>query len=145
MSAPVVSVSRTDTLAFAEDLMRVERVRHLPVTDGDVLVGLLSHRDVLWASISSLSHPSEEDDRELKRRTEVAQVMRGVLETAPPDTTVEQAAEVMLAAQIGCLPVIDERHHLLGIVTSADFVRLARDLVSRAAERPPASAARRKG
>lgn len=145
MSAPVVSVSPTDTVAFAEELMRVERVRHLPVVDGDVLVGLLSHRDVLWASISSLSHPSEEDDRDLLRRAEVSRVMRGIVETVHADTGVERAAEIMLAQQIGCLPVIDERHHLVGIVTSADFVRLARDLVGRLGEQPPASAARRRG
>jgi CBS domain-containing protein len=129
MSAPAVSVSRTDTLAFAEELMNVERVRHLPVVDGDVLVGLLSQRDLLAASISTLSEPSEEDDLELKRRHEVSRAMRGTIETTTPDERVEVAADALLSQRVGCLPVIDERHHLIGIVTSADFVRLARELL----------------
>lgn len=135
MSAPPVTVSPTDTLAFAEELMNVERIRHLPVVDGDVLVGVLSHRDLLAASISTLSRPSEEDDLELKRHHEVSRVMRGIVETAAPDAPVEKAAEALLTNQVGCLPVVDERHHLLGIVTSSDFVRLARDMVAAAA--PP--------
>lgn len=129
MSAPPVTVSPTDTLAFAEELMNVERVRHLPVVDGDVLVGVLSHRDLLAASISTLSSPSEEDDLDLKRRHDVSRVMRGVVETSGPDVPVEKAAESLLSNQVGCLPVVDERHHLLGIVTSSDFVRLARDMI----------------
>jgi CBS domain-containing membrane protein len=129
MSAPPVTVSPTDTLAFAEELMNVERIRHLPVVDGDVLVGVLSHRDLLAASISTLSRPSEEDDLDLKRRHDVSRVMRGTVETAGPDAPVEKAAEALLSNQVGCLPVVDERHHLLGIVTSSDFVRLARDMI----------------
>lgn len=129
MSAPPITVAGSDTLAFAEELMNVERIRHLPVADGDVLVGVLSHRDLLAASISTLSNPSEEDDLEQKRRVDVARVMRGDVETTTPDTPVEQAAEALLAHRIGCLPVVDERHHVVGIITRADIVRLVQSLV----------------
>lgn len=129
MSAPPITVAGSDTLAFAEELMNVERIRHLPVADGDVLVGVLSHRDLLAASISTLSNPSEEDDLEQKRHVDVARVMHGVVETATPDMPVERAAEALLAHRIGCLPVIDERHHVVGIITRADLLRLVQALV----------------
>jgi len=148
MSAPPVTVDRTDTLAFAEELMNVERIRHLPVVDGDVLLGLISQRDLLAASISTLSQPSEEEDLERKRKVEVGAMMHGVVETVGPDTPAERAAATLLAHQLGCLPVIDERHHLLGIVTSSDFVRLAQSLLGGLSHARPArprrgSAARR--
>ncbi len=98
--------------------MNVERIRHLPVVDGDVLVGLLSQRDLLAASISTLSNPSEEDDLELKRQFDVTRLMRGIVETATPESPIDKAAEILLEQKIGCVPVIDERHHLVGIVTS---------------------------
>jgi CBS domain-containing membrane protein len=129
MSAPAVSVDRTDTLAFAEELMNVENIRHIPVVDGDVLLGLITQRDVLAASVSTLSNPSEEEDLEQKRKVEVAQVMHGDVETVTAETPLERAVETILAQKLGCLPVVDERHHLLGIVTRSDFVRLARDLL----------------
>ena len=130
MSTPPVTLERSDTLAFAEELMNVERIRHLPVVDGDVLVGLITHRDVLAASISTLSAPSEEDDLELKRKVQVGTIMHGIVETTTADAPADKAADALLAHQIGCLPVIDERHHLIGIVTSTDFVRMARDLLA---------------
>ncbi len=146
MSAPVITVERTATLALAEELMNVERVRHLPVVEGDVLVGMLSDRDLLAASLSTLDDPSEEDDLERKRRTEVSQVMRGSIETVTADFPAGRAAEALLEHHIGCLPVIDERRHVVGIVTSFDYVRLAKEIlrdgeVNR--ERGPRSAGRR--
>src|SRR4051794_13416420 len=146
MSTPPITLERSDTLAFAEELMNVERIRHLPVVDGDVLVGLITHRDVLAASISTLSGPSEEEDLELKRKVQVATIMHGVVETTVPEAPADKAADALLAHQIGCLPVIDERHHLIGIVTSADFVRLARELLASGQAppaRPPRTHARR--
>lgn len=144
MSAPPITVSGTDSLAFAEELMNVERIRHLPVVDGEVLVGLLSHPDILAASISTLSHPSDDDDLELKRRTEVSRVMHGVVETATAETPLLQAADLLLENQIGCLPIIDERHHLVGIVTSTDFVRLTREREAAPPPPPPPASGRGK-
>ncbi len=137
MSAPVVTVDRSDSLAFAEELMSVEQIHHLPVVDGDVLVGLISHRDLLAASVSTLSHPGEEEDLEMKRKIEVGRVMHGIIETIGPETPAQAAAELLLAHEIGCLPVVDERHHLMGIVTRTDFVRLALTMLGKA----PAAAA----
>src|SRR5262245_2535845 len=102
MSAPVTTLERTDTLAFAEELMNVEGIHHLPVVEGDILVGLVSHRDILAASLSSLSNPSEEDDLEMKRKAEVARVMRGIVETAMPEGDAVHAADALLSLKIGC-------------------------------------------
>jgi CBS domain-containing membrane protein len=143
MSAPPVTVDRTDTLAFAEELMNVESIRHLPVVDGDVLLGLVSQRDVLAASISTLGHSSVEDDIERKRKVEVAQVMHGDIETVTAETPLAAAADTILAQKVGCLPVVDERHHLVGIVTRTDLVRVARDLLTAAPVRPRPARPRR--
>jgi len=127
MTTPVTTLELDDNLAFAEELMIVERVRHLPVLDGDVLMGLLSQRDVLAASTSILRNPSVEQDHEVKRRTSVREIMRGAVDTIGPDDDAVDAADFMLMQKVGCLPVVDERRRLLGIVTESDFVALARD------------------
>jgi CBS domain-containing membrane protein len=129
MTAPAVTLERSDTVAFAEELMAAEQVRHLPVVDGEVLVGLISQRDVLAASLSSLDDPDEEADRQAKREAEVGRVMRGTLETIGPEADVLEATERLLKERLGCLPVVDERLHVLGVVTRADILRLARDLL----------------
>jgi CBS domain-containing protein len=130
MTTPVTTVDPSDTVAFADELMRVERVRHLPVVDGDVLVGLLAQRDIFSASIPLMKDPSDEEDFEAKRKVAVREVMRGGLETVGPDDDAMGAADILLTQKIGCLPVVDERHHLIGIVTEADFVRWARHMLA---------------
>jgi len=127
MSTPVTTLEPDDNLAFAEELMTVERVRHLPVLDGELLVGLLSHRDILLASESLLKKSAVDQDLERKRKTAVREVMRGSVDTISPNDDAADAADFMLTEKIGCLPVVDEQHRLLGIVTDADFVTLARD------------------
>jgi CBS-domain-containing membrane protein len=130
MSTPVTMLDPTDSLAFAEELMNVEHVRHLPVVDGETLVGILSHRDIVSASISSLVNPSPEDDLAAKRKVQVREIMRDAVETIGPDENASMAADVLLMHKIGCLPVVDERLRLVGIVTEADFVLIAREVLA---------------
>lgn len=136
MTWPVVTLSPTDTLEAAQERMSLERVRHLPVVDGDVLVGLISHRDLLAASLSILTGASEEADAGLKRGTRVGDLMHGAVETASPDEDAAAAGERLLATKIGCLPVVDERRHLEGMVTEADFVAVALAFLSGREFRP---------
>ena len=129
MTSRVFTVAPADTVALAEETMTSEHIRHLPVVDGDLLVGIVSQRDVLAASPSNISVPSEDDDLDFKSRLHVNKIMRGFVESVRPDTDAAEAAGTMLEQKIGCLPVVDDRLHVLGIVTEADFVRLARDLL----------------
>ena len=130
MTTPVATLEPNDNLAFAEELMTVERVRHLPVVDADVLVGILSHRDILAAAIPITKDPSSEQDVEAKRKVRVDEVMHHDVETIGPDDDAVKAADILLAQKVGSLPVVDERHHLKGIVTESDFVSIAREALA---------------
>jgi CBS domain-containing protein len=130
MTTPVTTLEPNDNLAFAEELMTVERVRHLPVVDGDVLVGILSHRDIAAAAIPLMEDPSTEQDVAAKRKVRVDEVMHHDVETISPDEDAVKAADILLAQKVGSLPVVDERHHLMGILTEADFVSIAREALA---------------
>ena len=62
----------------------------------------------------------------------VDDVMHHDVETVGPDDDAVKAADILLAQKVGSLPVVDERHHLMGIVTESDFVSIAREAVPRA-------------
>jgi len=130
MTTPVATLEPNDNLAFAEELMTVERVRHLPVVDGDVLVGILSQRDIAAASIPLTQDPSTEQDVAAKRKVRVDEVMHHEVETVHPDDDAISAADILLLQKVGALPVVDERHHLMGILTQADYVAIARDALA---------------
>lgn len=54
----------------------------------------------------------------------VGQLMSSDLHTVTPDTLVEEAAQVMLANDIGSVIIVDSNSHLEGILTTTDFVRI---------------------
>ena len=54
MERDVVTLRAGDTLDLAGDIMRLGRIRHLPVMAGETLVGILSQRDLFRAAISSM-------------------------------------------------------------------------------------------
>jgi len=124
MSRDLVTLAEDDSLADARSCMQQGRIRHLPVVRGDKLVGLLTHRDLLAASFSMFAQVSSRDERRMFEQVPVAEVMHDA-RAVPTTMRVRDAARIMLDNQYGCLPVVDGAGRLLGIVTDADFLRLA--------------------
>src|SRR5688572_20490235 len=110
MTSPVISLFAEQTLPLAEDIMRFKHVRHLPVIDDTgQLVGLVSHRDLLRAQISSLTGLSPDQRRARQEDVRVRALMTRDLWTVKPDTLAAVAARTMAEHQFDCLPVTDER------------------------------------
>jgi CBS domain-containing protein len=125
MSTILTTLMRNDTLVTAEDVMRLGRVRHMPVLDEDgELVGIVSQRDLFHnALLKALGYGSHAAHR-AREMTLVKEAMSTELVTTTPTTSLCEAATVMLERKIGCLPVLDG-DALVGIITESDFVRLA--------------------
>jgi len=124
MTREVVTLAEDDTLVDARSCMDRGRIRHLPVVRGNRLVGLVTHRDVLAASFSTFAQVSPREEHRIFAQVPVREVMHEPY-AVPPAMRVRDAARIMLDNQYGCLPVVDEFGALLGIVTEADFLRLA--------------------
>ena len=124
MSREVHTVKRNDELGIADAVMKQERVRHLPVLDGDGEVcAVVSQRDLFrGALLRALGFGSRAEESMLKQ-VAVKEAMSSEIQTTAPDTPVADAARLMIERKIGCLPVI-ENGKLVGIVTETDFVRL---------------------
>lgn len=117
MTKGPVTLREHDELGTAAALFKLGRVRHLPVVRGGKLVGLVTQRDLLRA-LGSRARAGE-------RTTPVKTLMRTSLFTAHPTTPLREVALAMLKKKIGCVPVVGVGKKLLGIVTEADLVRLA--------------------
>jgi CBS domain-containing protein len=122
MQTGVITISAGDTLSTVEDIMTLGGVRHMPVVRGGVLVGVVSERDLLRASLSSLTGCASEERRAFLDVVEIARVMSSPPIVVPPDATIAQAARLMAENAIGCLPVV-ERGKLVGLVTETDVLR----------------------
>lgn len=128
MTGTPMTVSPDATLARAWDLMQAHRIRHLPVVDAQGrLVGLVTHRDLLAASQSTLTFRAETDRVRLLAGATVGDVMETHLSVTRPEEPAVAAGGRMGRHKIGCLPVLGPDGRLLGIVTQEDFLRWATD------------------
>jgi CBS domain-containing membrane protein len=125
MTADVTTLKRNDNLTLADDIMRLGRIRHLPVLDENgQLAGLLTQRDLFRGALAQALGYGERAQRQLMGTLVVKEVMTSEVITTTPDTPLADAARVLMERKIGCLPVVEEGR-LIGIITEGDFVALA--------------------
>jgi CBS domain-containing membrane protein len=125
-TAEVVTLKRNDKLTLADDVMRLGRIRHLPVLDddGEHLVGIVSQRDLFRGALAQALGYGQYAHRKLLDTFLVKDVMTTEVITISPDTPLVEAARILMQRKIGCLPVVEDGS-LAGIITESDFVALA--------------------
>lgn len=121
MIEKVYSLSPGDDLATLYDLMDFRRIRHVPIVADGELVGLVTGAELSRSALAGPELPlSAVRDRLVRIR--VRDIMATEPDTIEPDAPLFDAAEILLEAKVGCLPVV-EGLRLVGILTEADFVR----------------------
>jgi CBS domain-containing protein len=126
MTSEVTTLRRNDELSLAEDIMRLGRIRHMPVMDDDTgeLVGILSARDLFQNALVQALGIGRTGHRKILKTMRVKEAMASHVHTIEPDAPLAEAARRMLERKLGCLPVV-EAGKLVGIITESDFVALA--------------------
>jgi CBS domain-containing protein len=127
MTKTVSTLGRNDTLDLADDIMTLERIRHLPVLDEGRVVGVVSQRDLFRSALAAALGYGEKAQKRLLRTIRVKEVMSEPAITVSPEAPVKEATRLMLDRKIGCLPVVDG-HSLVGIVTETDVLRYVESL-----------------
>ncbi len=122
MTTEVVLVDGDIPLVEVKNMLKKRGFHHLLVVADDHLLGVISDRDVLQA-ISPFLDTVVEQPRDVNTLgMKARQIMSSTLITAGIDTTVCDAAELMINNHIHCLPVTDEKGGVLGIVTTQDLL-----------------------
>ena len=109
-----VTVSIRTKLSEAYKIMVDRNIRHLPVMDGEKIVGVVTDRDLRLAT-SKLTKNQYDID------TGIEKVMSHPVQTTHPSDPIETATRTMRELKIGCLPVIEDGK-LVGIVTGMDLL-----------------------
>jgi len=114
MRKSVTVIPSGATLGEADQILLSGGFRHLPVVDQGRLVGILTDRDIRFATSSLCPTPRSAGDA-------VSVAMSSPPLTADPLDPVEDAARIMRENKIGCLPVLDGAE-LVGILTGMDLL-----------------------
>ena len=118
-----VTTVRPDTrLSGAAKLMRVRKIRHLPVVeDAGRLVGIVTARDLRQAMFA----PAVQDELENLPAVLAGLVVRDVMTrgvvSVRAATSIREAARLMHERRLGALPVV-EHDRLVGILTETDVL-----------------------
>jgi len=116
MTNQVAYVSPNTPVAEAAQLMQKHNVGVLPVCEGQNVVGIITDRDIVVRNVAHQQDPNN---------TPVSNVMTTRVEAVSPDTTLNQAAEIMAEKQVRRLPVMEE-NQLIGIVSLGDLATQAK-------------------
>lgn len=121
MSTELVTLRRDESVKLAKDVSQLGRIGHLPVVEGETVVGIVSWQDVLEVSLTPLMH-AEKGQRIFLEGVSVERVMSTPPTTISSDASIQEAAQLMVEKRIGCLPVV-EHGRLVGLVTTTDILR----------------------
>jgi acetoin utilization protein AcuB len=119
MTREVIALSPEDTIRDANRILQENRIHHLPVVEGEELVGIVSDSDIRkWI----LREEMVDEGGAASRRTgSVGEIMTRDVITVSPGDTIEDALLILHRRRFGALPVVEGRK-LVGIVTKADVL-----------------------
>jgi acetoin utilization protein AcuB len=121
MTESVLAVETFDSISIARQLMAKHRINQLPVLDNDVLVGIVTDRDVRDAYPTSMMIDRGEAIDRFADSVTVEEVMSHDVFTVRPDTSLKKAVGLLRRHRIGSLPVVRNKS-LVGIITRSDIL-----------------------
>ena len=118
MTQDVMFALEKDLIADVWGSMLSLNVRHIPVLRGDIVVGILSDRDILRIG------QSEKDGKLKLPAKTVEQIMTRDVITCGVHESIGHVANLMVKERIDAVPVVTKSGKLIGILTSTDLLRL---------------------
>lgn len=128
MRSSPITIERNDTLDHALKTLELWKIRHLPVVEGDRLVGIVSDRDLKKAAPSPFDCATVEEYRTLTSAVTVKEVMSKEVVTISPYCPIEEAAARMFQQKIGALPVVKDGR-IVGILTETDVLGMLAEMM----------------
>ncbi|MEN8788297.1 MAG: CBS domain-containing protein [Flavobacteriaceae bacterium] len=122
MTKDLITVGVKDGLDKAEHLLKKYKIRHIPVVEGQKIVGMLSINDILRISFADGAFREEEDvSSSIYEMFTVKSLMRSKLETVNSENTIKEVAQKFVESEYHSLPVVDD-DILVGVVTTTDLL-----------------------
>ncbi|WP_395750169.1 CBS domain-containing protein [Prosthecobacter sp.] len=127
MSRQVITAHHGDAISKVRALFRTNGMHHIPVVNGEQLVGIITWSDILRVSFGDAFQTDERTvDATLDHTLTLEQVMRKNPVTLAETGTVREAAELLAGGTFHALPIVSGSK-LVGIVTTTDLIKYLLD------------------
>jgi len=127
MSSEVVTVHQNQKLSDVRHIICESNIHHVPVVDGNTLVGLISYTDLMKLNIVISGADERTIDAIVDQQFTIQEVMVSELTALTDTDTIRQATKILAEGTFHSLPVIDKQKQLVGIVTMTDLIRYLND------------------
>jgi acetoin utilization protein AcuB len=134
MTREVITIGPKEGVMVAKHILDEKSIRHLPVLSGGILIGIITDRDISRTLPSAAASLKLYEISYLLEKLQVQMVMTRDVISVTPETSIEEAAGLLLAHKIGGLPVL-QGERLVGIITRGDMLRAILELSRREQER----------
>lgn len=119
MSDQLITLTKDDKLADALLITCSKDVRHIPIVEDKKIIGLVSDRDI------KRNLPTRADEAsvwDVMEQVKLEEIMTRQVLTIDKESTLREAALIMMREKVNALPVVDEDMVLLGIITTEDIL-----------------------
>ncbi len=113
MSKKVMTLDEESPLQEIKKIMQKNEIRHIPIVAENKFKGLVSDRDLLKVDMAGTFNFLKAKD-----------IMSDIIVIADEETTVAHLAKVFLMEKISCIPIINQKHFISGIVTRSDILNV---------------------
>ena len=124
MNKPAITIDKHSSMHDAMTLMKKHQITLLPVMDKQRLVGVLTDRDLKKASASDATTLEMHELLYLLSSIKIKDIMSPKPISVPPDFTIEETAELLLANKISGVPVVDNDGNVIGVITHTDLFKV---------------------
>jgi CBS domain-containing protein len=122
MTKSVITVNQKDDLKEVVEKLKSNSIRHIPVVNGNEVVGIISRSDINRLTFGALFEGQEGADEAILEMLSIIQIMTSKPKTVSPETSIRDLVEIFAKEEFHALPVVD-KGILKGIVTTTDVMR----------------------
>jgi len=132
MTTNVIYINKDASVHEAARILSEKRISGLPVVDDEKhVIGIMTEADILYSVGMKksqdfrdiLRHILGEKHPKIRKGNKVEEIMTSQVITTTPDRDMREIAKILDEKRIKRLPVVDENHKLIGIISRANIVR----------------------
>lgn len=117
------------TVRQALKIMMEHKIRHLPVVDDGVLLGMVSERDLRDECVPPLLGLAAKPFVDELLEQPLSTLVQDRILTIHDDTSVKAAIELLIRHKVGALLVMDDQDSLVGVLSYIDVLEAALELL----------------
>jgi acetoin utilization protein AcuB len=130
MTEEPITAQASDSIGEVLDVMAEHDIRHIPIVDGNRLVGFVSDRDLRSYAMPARVQFANPDRAAQRLEHGITEVMSGDVLSIGPEDEATELVRLMLDQRLGAVPVVNRADdELVGIVSYVDILRAVEDII----------------